>query len=68
MSSASKLYASVCSHPIDLADGRPVAPGGRVEISEDAAALPHNKALIDEGTLIEIAPVKKAAKSSQKED
>lgn len=64
---SSKLYASVCSHPIDLADGRPLAPGGRVELDKDAAALAHNKALIDEGTLIEIAPVKKAATRGQKE-
>lgn len=44
-------HRCVSTRPIDLADGRPVAPGERVRnLDVDAE---HNQALVDAGVLIE---------------
>lgn len=45
-------YKWVGNHSQDLASGRMLEPGETVELSEEEAAIPHNKSLIDEGGMI----------------
>ena len=45
-------YKWVGNHPQDLASGRVLAPGETAELSDEDAALPHNKSLIEDGQLI----------------
>lgn len=47
-----KRYRSVARTPIDLADGRTLAPGESAELD---AGAPHNAALIADGRLLEEA-------------
>jgi len=42
-------------HAQDLADGRVVAPGDRVRLSDEDALVPHNAALLAEGALIPVS-------------
>lgn len=43
---------SVVSHAIDLSDGRVLAPGETCEIK---GTDPHDKALLEEGSVLEVA-------------
>lgn len=45
-------FRYVDNHPVDLADGRPIAPGEFVFLSEEEADIPHNKSLIADGKLL----------------
>lgn len=41
-------------HPQDLASGRLLEPGETVELTDEEARDPHNKALIDSGVLFDL--------------
>lgn len=43
----------VGTHAGSLASGRPLAPGDFVEVSTEDLADPYNKAMVDEGILID---------------
>ena len=48
-------YQNVEIHPEDLADGRVLGRDERVSISPEEAGHPHNKELIDRGSLVPVA-------------
>lgn len=61
-----KQYVSRSRHPVDLADGRLVEPGGTVEVDTED---PHNKRLIEDGALIQAsAPFEERKKAADKAD
>lgn len=45
-------YKWVGNHPQDLADGRMLAPGDTVKLSEEDVRLPHNESILADGLLI----------------
>lgn len=47
------IHRAAATHPIDLADGRMLAPGQSADIDP---AEPHHRILVDAGLLIPIAP------------
>jgi hypothetical protein len=56
----SEKYLFVGYHADTLASGRPVAPGDAVPAGAVDPKDPHDRALLDEGRLIEPAPQKEA--------
>jgi pyruvate/2-oxoglutarate dehydrogenase complex dihydrolipoamide acyltransferase (E2) component len=47
-------YKLVGDHPEDLADGRVIGVGERIELDEETVKDPHNQSLLDDGKLIEV--------------
>lgn len=58
------VHRCVSTHPIDLADGRPVAPGDRVRNLDTSDE--HNQRLVDEGALLEEPAKSKTSDSGGK--
>lgn len=57
-------YRFVGDHADTLASGSPVGPGDFVDLTDEESGEPHNKMLIDDGSLIEAAE-EKSTKSSR---
>lgn len=55
-----------CRHPDELANGRPLAPGEEVELTD--ADVKANSRLIEEGHLVELNPPKQAKKQREESE
>jgi hypothetical protein len=62
------LFKYVGRHPDTLGNGRPVAPGEKVDLTAEAQKNDTNARLIGEQKLLAVPPRSKPARGSAKED
>ena len=61
------LVKNVLSHPDDLHDGRPIGPYETVEVSADAAEMPHYQSRFADGLMVVVpAPESSSGKPKEK--
>lgn len=56
---------NVASHSVDLDDGRVLAPGEKATVDIDD---PHNKILIEQGSVLVVEPKQRSTEDTNRED